>query len=110
MSIPDDSKINKYLSKRILQDAFRNYLPASLYNRPKKGFEVPLLKWFRKEMKNLIVEDLLSDAFIRQQDIFNVNAIKRIKKRLFSYNPGDIHAQVWALIVFQNWWKRYFAN
>ena len=26
--------------------------------------------------------------------------------KLFSANPGDIHANIWALIVFQYWWKK----
>ena len=107
-SLPDDDKINNAGRKRILQDAFRDILPAELYNRPKKGFEVPLLKWFRKEMKGMIQDQLLEDGFIREQGIFSPVAIKNLKKRLFSSNPGDVHAQIWALIVFQTWWKRHF--
>ena len=59
-SLPSDYKINGRMRKRILQDSFRDILPRQLYNRPKKGFEVPLLKWFRNEMKSLITDDLLS--------------------------------------------------
>lgn len=106
-SLPDSYKITPQLRKRILQDAFKDILPAELYNRPKKGFEVPLLKWFRKEMKALIMDDLLSEEFIRQQNIFNYSEIKKLKTQLFSSNPGDIHARIWALIVFQWWWKKY---
>ena len=109
-SLSDEDKINKNIRKRILQDTFRDLLPDELYNRQKKGFEVPLLKWFRNEMKGLIVDDLLADHFIEEQNIFDVRAIRKIKKRLFSRNPGDVHAQVWALIVFQSWWKRYFLS
>jgi asparagine synthase (glutamine-hydrolysing) len=105
-SLPDDYKINARLRKRILQDAFRDVLPAQLYNRPKKGFEVPLLKWFRKEMKSLITEDLLSKKFIEEQNIFNYSEIEKLKKQLFSNNPGDVHARIWGLIVFQWWWRR----
>jgi asparagine synthase (glutamine-hydrolysing) len=106
-SLPDQYKINSQLRKRILQDAFKDILPSELYNRPKKGFEVPLLKWFRREMKSLIMDDLLSEKFIRQQNIFDYNEIKKLKAQLFSSNPGDIHARIWALIVFQWWWKKY---
>jgi asparagine synthase (glutamine-hydrolysing) len=106
-SLPDSYKINSQLRKRILQDAFKDILPAELYNRPKKGFEVPLLKWFRREMKSLIIDDLLSEKFIQQQNIFNYDEIKKLKTQLFSSNPGDIHARIWALIVFQWWWKKY---
>jgi asparagine synthase (glutamine-hydrolysing) len=106
-SLPDQYKINSQLRKRILQDAFKDILPTELYNRPKKGFEVPLLKWFRREMKSLIMDDLLSEKFIQQQNIFDYNEIKKLKAQLFSSNPGDIHARIWALIVFQWWWKKY---
>ncbi|MTI21191.1 asparagine synthase (glutamine-hydrolyzing) [Fulvivirga sp. RKSG066] len=106
-SLPTDSKINSNIRKRIVQDTFRDILPEELYNRPKKGFEVPLLKWFRKEMKSLIEDDLLSKDFIEGQGIFNYQSVSRLKKKLFSANPEDVHARIWGLIVFQWWWKRY---
>ncbi|MGB4974673.1 MAG: asparagine synthase-related protein, partial [Cyclobacteriaceae bacterium] len=105
-SLPIDFKINSSLRKRIAQDAFREMLPSQLYNRPKKGFEVPLLKWFRKEMKSMITDDLLSKSFIDEQNIFNYTEIAKLKKQLFSSNPGDVHARIWGLIVFQWWWKK----
>jgi asparagine synthase (glutamine-hydrolysing) len=95
------------MRKRILQDAYRDFLPAKIYKRPKKGFEVPLLKWFRKEMKSMITEDLLSKSFIEQQGIFDSSETEKIKKQLFSSNPGDVHARIWGLVVFQWWWKKY---
>ena len=106
-TLPENFKIKGSRRKRILQDAFRDMLPAALYNRPKKGFEVPLLRWFRKEMKSLITEDLLSRKTIEEQGIFNYTEIEKVKRRLFSNNPGDVHAQIWGLIVFQWWFRKY---
>ncbi|MBK9354124.1 MAG: asparagine synthase (glutamine-hydrolyzing) [Bacteroidetes bacterium] len=105
-SLPVESKINNTLKKRIVQDTFRSILPSELYNRPKKGFEVPLLPWFKKELKSLITDDLLSDSFIRQQGFFNPIYIQKTLQKLYSNNPGDTHALVWALIVFQHWYKK----
>ncbi|MCI0750390.1 MAG: asparagine synthase (glutamine-hydrolyzing) [Flammeovirgaceae bacterium] len=106
-SLPAKYKINGGMRKRLVQDAFRDILPQQLYNRPKKGFEVPLLKWFRGEMKSLITE-LLSEKFIHEQGIFYYPEIKRLTDRLFSSNPGDVHARIWGLVVFQ-WWYRKFV-
>ena len=106
-SLPAEYKINGRLRKRVLQDAFRDMLPKKLYNRPKKGFEVPLLKWFRNEMKSLILDDLLSEKMIVSQGVFDYTEINKLKKQLFAANPGDIHARIWGLIVFQWWWKKY---
>ena len=107
-SLPVHAKINGKMKKRILQDAFREMLPPALYKRPKQGFEVPLLKWFRGGLKNLIINDLLADDYIREQGIFSVEQIRLLKQRLFSANPGDVHARIWGLIVFQTWYRKYF--
>jgi asparagine synthase (glutamine-hydrolysing) len=108
--LPDKMKITANIRKRIVQEAFRTWIPPETYNRPKKGFEVPLLKWFRTEMRSLITDDLLADGFIEAQGIFSVDQIRNLKGQLFSANPGDAHARIWALIVFQWWWKKYFAT
>ncbi|MEX2233907.1 MAG: asparagine synthase (glutamine-hydrolyzing) [Cyclobacteriaceae bacterium] len=105
--LPGRFKIKNNRRKRILQDTFRDLLPAALYNRPKKGFEVPLLKWFRNEMKSLIIDDLLSQKRIEEQGLFNYTEIQKLTRRLFSNNPGDVHARIWGLVVFQWWCKKY---
>jgi asparagine synthase (glutamine-hydrolysing) len=109
-SLPGDYKINSNIRKRILQDAFRDMLPPQLYKRPKKGFEVPLLKWLRNEMRSLINDDLLSKKLIEEQGIFNYVEIEKLKTQLFSNNPGDVHARIWGLIVFQWWWKKFCVS
>ncbi len=105
-SIPSNYKIDLKDRKKILKETFQNLLPPELLNRDKKGFEVPLLKWFKTDLRSLIVDDLLSDSFIEEQNIFNVETIKQIKTRLFSSSPNDAVEKIWALIVFQYWWKK----
>lgn len=107
--LPSEYKIDGTMKKKIVQDAFRELLPAELYNRPKHGFEIPLLDWFRKELWGLINDDLLEKNFVAQQGIFDVAAIENLKLKLKSNNPEDSHATIWALIVFQYWWKKYIA-
>jgi asparagine synthase (glutamine-hydrolysing) len=106
-SLPVSSKINGQIKKKIVQESFKDMLPKELFNRPKRGFEVPLLQWFRKDLKDKIFNDWLQDDYIRQQGIFNLSMIQQLKQRLLSNNPGDVHAQIWALIVFQNFWRKY---
>jgi asparagine synthase (glutamine-hydrolysing) len=99
-----DDKINSSLKKRILQDAFRGDLPDKLYNRSKHGFEVPIAKWLTAELRPMM-EELLDDARIREQGVFNAEHVSRLKKKLLSSNPGDAHATIWAIMVFQYWMK-----
>ncbi len=106
MKLPDSFKIREHQQKRILLDTFKDELPEELHQRPKKGFEVPLVNWFRKELNGYIFNELLDKETIEKQNIFNYTTIHKLKKQLMSHSPGDAPARIWALIVFQEWWKR----
>lgn len=106
-SLPEAYKIKGGNRKRILRDTFRQMLPPQLYHRGKKGFEVPLLKWFRRELKSMIVDDLLSQKRIEDDGIFDYPEIQKLIRKLFSNSPGDVHARIWGLIVFQWWLRKY---
>lgn len=103
-SLPWQYKFGKDQGKKILRDAFKDLLPETILNRPKHGFEVPLLKWFRTELRSFIHNDMLGDTIIREQGLFQPNAIKNLLKQLDSPDPGDAAARVWGLLVFQYWW------
>ncbi len=108
-SLPQQYKIEPGNGKKILKDAFRDELPQELFNRPKHGFEVPLLKWMRTGLRSLIEEQLLERKFIEEQGIFDPEQIENLKHKLYSNNPEDVHATLWALLVFQYWYKKYLA-
>jgi len=102
-SLPSNYKIDSSDRKKIVKDTFRDMLPEELLNRKKQGFEVPLLKWFKTDLKSMITNELLEDKFIDEQGIFNLVEIKKLKAQLFSSSPNDAVERVWALIVFQYW-------
>lgn len=106
-SLPANFKIDGEQRKKILKETFSKELPQELMGRGKKGFEVPLLKWFRTDLRSMITNELLDDQFIIEQNIFNIDTIRQLKKQLMSSNPNDAVEKVWALIVFQYWWKKY---
>lgn len=106
-SLPADYKIHNGFRKRILKDAFRDELPPELYKRNKQGFEVPLLKWFRSELRDMIEKELLASERIRSQGIFSPAYVQALKRKLFSSSPGEAAAQIWGLLVFQYWHRKY---
>ncbi len=108
-SLPTEYKINDQMMKRILQDAGRHLLPKEVYDRSKKGFEVPLVKWFKKDLHDLIYNDLLSEEFIKSQNIFNYSVVRNLKLSLKSSNPGDSPATIFALLIFNKWWKKHLS-
>ena len=105
-SLDHKDKLYNGIGKRIVKDTFGNLLPEELIHRPKHGFEVPILDWLRSDLWELIDQDLLSKENIEEQKLFDWNSILFFKKKLKSSNPGDSHATIWALLVFQWWYKK----
>lgn len=104
LNLDRKEKINRLEQKIILRKTFESLLPKEVFQRKKKGFELPLWKWLNTELREEINTKWLSKTFIIEQNIFNYPEVEKLKAKLFSNNPGDSAARVWALIVFQNWY------
>ena len=101
-------KIKNGKGKYILLETFKDILPESLHNRPKWGFEMPISKWLKSDLRYLIDEYLSRDQIVRQ-GIFDYNVIKNLINNLVS-NRFDTSWQVWNLIVFQVWYSNYIEG
>ncbi|MEM0938315.1 MAG: asparagine synthase (glutamine-hydrolyzing) [Bacteroidota bacterium] len=108
-SLPPDYKVRGNKRKSILQDAFRHILPKELHHRPKKGFEVPMLSWLRNELYEDLNQTVFNRDFLQSQGLFNIPSVISLKRQLRSLNPGDVHSELWALYVFQKWYKKYMS-
>ncbi|WP_420577302.1 asparagine synthase (glutamine-hydrolyzing) [Ekhidna sp.] len=106
-SLPPHFKIDKNRRKTVLQDAFEHILPKELHHRSKKGFEVPMLSWMRNELSTSIDEVVFDQAFLEEQGVFNPTQVMKLKEKLFSQNPGDVHSTIWTIYVFQKWYKKW---
>ncbi|NOR21144.1 MAG: asparagine synthase (glutamine-hydrolyzing), partial [Candidatus Aminicenantes bacterium] len=104
--IPGNLKLKGKKGKYILLETFKNILPPPLLNKPKWGFEIPISKWLKSELRFLINE-YLSKKRIETQGIFNFKPIEKLIDDLFR-NRSDTSWHLWNLIVFQAWYSRHF--
>ncbi|MDO9528061.1 MAG: asparagine synthase (glutamine-hydrolyzing), partial [Syntrophales bacterium] len=107
-SIGGHWKVKNGKGKYILLETFKDMLPKSLHNRPKWGFEMPISKWLKSDLKYLI-DEYLSRELIVSQGIFDYNVIKNLIDNLV-LNRFDTSWQVWNLIVFQVWYSNYIEG
>lgn len=105
-SLPATSKINTGIRKKILQETFRDMLPPELFKRPKKGLEIPLLSFLQSE-GHCLLQEYLSDEFMAEQGIFDVQQTRNIRQRMNSSSATSVQTKAWMLLVFQHWWKKY---
>jgi len=89
-----------------LRHVFKDLLPPSLYNRPKAGFEVPISRWLKTDLKFLI-DQYLAEEKIGKQGIFDSQIIKDLIQKHLS-SKTDTSWMLWNLIVFQCWYHNYF--
>jgi asparagine synthase (glutamine-hydrolysing) len=104
-SFSGDVKMKRGRGKHILLETFKHILPPSLHKRPKWGFEIPIGKWMKTDLKYLI-DEYLSRDLIQRQGIFNFDMIHQMVRNLMN-NRMDTSWQLWNLIVFQYWYFRH---
>jgi asparagine synthase (glutamine-hydrolysing) len=101
-------KLYKGKTKYILKETFKDLLPPSLLRRPKAGFEIPISRWLKTDLKFLI-DDYLSEQKIKDQGIFDYNIIHNLLYDHFRHKT-DTSWMLWNLIVFQFWYEKYFKS
>jgi len=99
-----EEKLTDNELKWTIKEGMKDVLPKSLYSASKKGFPVPLRKWFNKELKGFVKKKLLSkDSKVKE--IFNQKEIKR----LIEHNNNFITEQkIWMLLNIEIWMEEHF--
>lgn len=107
-SIPAALKLKGLNSKYILKKAMQNKLPREIIGRGKKGFGIPVAKWFRNGARSLML-DALSESQIRRQGIFNPAEVSRLVDEHLR-GRKDNRKQLWTLFIFQLWLENHLTS
>lgn len=90
---------NKYLLKKIAS----KYIPQTIINRTKKGFNSPFNEWIQNEYKDEVLNLIL--RVNKQTELFNDEYIKQIynlaKNRKFKQH-------LWSLFIFSKWFEKEY--
>ncbi|MGV3706724.1 MAG: asparagine synthase (glutamine-hydrolyzing) [Arcticibacter sp.] len=104
-SLPLHFKYDRGNQKRVLKDILYNYLPASIFDRPKAGFTMPFRDWFRGELKEYVL-DTLSENELKNIPGINVKrTLEIIDEHMTS--RWNRYPQIWKLLVLSQWLKKY---
>jgi asparagine synthase (glutamine-hydrolysing) len=99
--LPIDLKLRGLRSKWILKQALRGILPAEIVDRPKKGFGIPVARWFRGPLKELLLDTLNRDA-VRRHGLFRWEPIQALLQEHLD-GRADHRKELWTLFIFQRW-------
>jgi asparagine synthase (glutamine-hydrolysing) len=102
-AMPGAWKLKRGEGKAILRRAFADALPAEVFQRPKKGFEVPIALWLAGPLRSL-VETALDAGTLASHGI----AAAPPRRWLAALESGrrDTSEKLWTLIAFTQWAAR----
>ncbi len=106
-TVPFEMKYNRGESKRLMKRALKDKVPAALLEQRKRGFAVPVHRWFREgagaAFEELVLgADAQSAAYLDQGEMRRTYEAHRAGRR-------DAGHHLWALTMFEQW-LRYAAQ
>jgi asparagine synthase (glutamine-hydrolysing) len=99
--VPGAQKIGLRQLKPLLREAFAPLLPEAIWNRRKHGFGVPMGKWFREDLGEVLTDEVLAhDA--RTRDLLDRPTLERLWT---AHRAGerDHGPQFWTILTLERW-------
>jgi len=99
--LPEHYKIDKHNTKKPLRALLEKHVPRHLFERPKKGFGVPVGDWVRGPLKPW-AEELFSTESLQQTKVFHP---ARVQALWYAHRDGRMNEpyRIWSLLMLQNW-------
>jgi asparagine synthase (glutamine-hydrolysing) len=105
--VPAELKVRAGATKVLLKTLAERHVPREAVRRPKQGFSIPMKSWLQGRYRPLL-EELLSPDEVRRTGLLRVEAVERLKREHLANRENHAHV-LWALMVFQDWRRRWGA-
>jgi asparagine synthase (glutamine-hydrolysing) len=103
LKIPTNHKFKNNKTKYILKDILEDYMPKDLFDRPKKGFGVPLESWLKKDLKPLVLD--CYDSFKKRDfKYINYQSFDKLLREFYN-NKANHSVEIWRMVMFILWLK-----
>lgn len=100
-TLPTAKKVSMGRKKLLLRQAYSDVLPQDVLNGRKRGFAVPLDRWFRRELLNP-TRELLLDPSAAVRDYMADGAIEGLLDDHVS-GRAERSSKLWALVMLETW-------
>ncbi|MEW6095117.1 MAG: asparagine synthase (glutamine-hydrolyzing) [bacterium] len=107
-NLPPQLKLKGLITKYIFKKAVKHLLPRGIASRKKKGFGIPVAKWFKNELKGFVL-DVFAQSKIKDEGFFNYSYIEKLLKDHFE-GKKDNRKLLWTLLVFELWYEKYIKR
>ncbi len=106
-SLPTRTKLSNRVTKPILRELARRYLPDRVCDAPKRGFEIPLTRWLNGELRALSEDVLLSRSGM-VCELFGRRAMEKLLRSPDDMVSGGLEPDrrarfIWILLMLGLW-------
>ena len=103
--LPDSLKYRNGSGKYLLKKLLARYVPNELFERPKMGFGIPIDRWFRNELKGMLL-DYLATARLKKEGLFDSGLVER---KIAEHLSGKFNHQyrLWPLLMWEMWREKW---
>jgi len=105
-NVPVNLRFHPKEPKYILKKILAKYIPRKLWDRPKKGFSMPIIHWLT-DNNNLILNEYLGPTNINQIEFLNYDGIMQMKKEFLHSKNKKLGYNLWSLIILILWYNRW---
>jgi asparagine synthase (glutamine-hydrolysing) len=92
-------------TKRLFRDVIRPWVPEDVLTRPKRGFGVPLRRWFQEQMIGW-ARDILLDPHTAQRGWTNTSEVRALLRQ-HEDGSRDHAKRIWALVCLELWARQH---
>jgi asparagine synthase (glutamine-hydrolysing) len=97
--LPAAYKVRGWSLKRVLKEAVRDLVPHHLLHRRKKGFGIPLDRWFREDLRSF-ADGMLASPQTRVAEHLDRSAVRSMLAEHQSRSQNHGHA-LWTLLTLE---------
>lgn len=98
--LPSHMKVRRGVTKWLLKEVARRYVPAEIVDRRKVGFRVPLDQWFRSELRDNAYDRLTGGSFVGPT--LDRRVVRDLLKRHDSGRFNE-ESRIWTLLSLEVW-------
>ena len=106
--LPSSVKVRGGVTKWVVKEVARRYLPADIVDRRKVGFRVPMDDWFRGGLQDM-AWDLLGASDSLAATLMDRAAVRRLLQR-HRDGVANEEARIWPLLSLEVWHRTFFRD
>lgn len=103
-NLPDAYKTNHTQGKIILEKAFSDLLPPTVFSRKKQGFGAPVKDWLKEESIRTALHDMLKDP--RSASYLHVDVMRTYSDEFYRGNDA-LGYKLWMLFALELWMREH---